>query len=608
MNDVPTPEQLKDRDLVAVDAVEAKKGQRNGWPAFYWDGSAFFPLLPHMTGLQLYINEAYLTRRKPTPPPPPNPKPPVMRATITFESDGGSLVNPENVVVGSSIAEPPTPSRAGYDFAGWYHGGPPGVEATWPFFVDGDTTMFAVWTAIVEPPAPPTPPTPPTPPAPPAPPATGTVTFVSQGGGTVSPITGDDGSTIVLPTPTYPGYTFDGWFTNATGGVSVTGAYTIVGNSTLYAQWSPVDFTVMFDSKGGEPVSPITATNGSAIELLTPTYEGYTFDGWVLIAGGLALISSPYTVTGDVTLYAQWTAVVVPPPVVTPPANSYAWGIEPPAPDAGFTRSLFDAFTGNSLSPEWSGAYNGQSEAGGGPGIFLASHLVVTNGMLQLQAYPDPANWSKSWKSTAEIAAAVNYWCGAGCQSTKSFVLPATFYWSTKWDTWYGLTPIVLTIGVWPPEMDLIEASVAVNSQPVTGYASSYLYDSPKQQVQIHISVGSVDMSQPHLWKAVATLAGCTIYVDGVEAGLVEFTSEMVSGANGLQQPMNICLQQQTGDGNNPVADPSITSANPVTQYFGFFAMDIPTESAHLVTERAEGEPVMVRGHQQDVYPAEVPA
>ena len=51
----------------------------------------------------------------------------------------------------------------------------------------------------------------------------GTVGFNSDGGAAVSSLSGPDGSSITLPTDTYPGYTFDGWFTAASDGTEVGG-------------------------------------------------------------------------------------------------------------------------------------------------------------------------------------------------------------------------------------------------------------------------------------------------------------------------------------------------------------------------------------------------
>jgi uncharacterized repeat protein (TIGR02543 family) len=49
-----------------------------------------------------------------------------------------------------------------------------------------------------------------------------------------------------LPTPTRTGYTFDGWFTAASGGTQITSSsiFTNAGNQTLYAHWTPITYTV----------------------------------------------------------------------------------------------------------------------------------------------------------------------------------------------------------------------------------------------------------------------------------------------------------------------------------------------------------------------------
>jgi uncharacterized repeat protein (TIGR02543 family) len=78
------------------------------------------------------------------------------------------------------------------------------------------------------------------PPNEPPPPKTGTVTFMSQGGEPEASVSANVGAVIILPTPTYAGFTFNGWYSNAVGGVMLPGAYPVTGNSTLYAQWTAV--------------------------------------------------------------------------------------------------------------------------------------------------------------------------------------------------------------------------------------------------------------------------------------------------------------------------------------------------------------------------------
>ena len=66
-----------------------------------------------------------------------------------------------------------------------------------------------------------------------------TVTYDANGGSCST--TSENASSVVLPTPTRDGYTFNGWFTAATGGTLVGAAgdsYTPSADITLYAQWT----------------------------------------------------------------------------------------------------------------------------------------------------------------------------------------------------------------------------------------------------------------------------------------------------------------------------------------------------------------------------------
>ncbi len=140
---------------------------------------------------------------------------------------------------------------------------------------------------------------------------TDTITFNSEGGSAVANMSGPDGTTITLPAaPTLAGSTFDGWFAAASGGTALTSPYTLTGSLTLYAQWTaiPTD-TITFNSEGGSAVANMSGPNGSTITLpAAPTLAGSTFDGWFAAASGGTALTSPYTLTGSLTLYAQWTA------------------------------------------------------------------------------------------------------------------------------------------------------------------------------------------------------------------------------------------------------------------------------------------------------------
>ena len=90
-------------------------------------------------------------------------------------------------------------------------------------------------------------------------------------------------------------YTFSVWNTaqNGSGTSYAAGAtYSANASATLYAQYT-------------------SATTTAAVALPTPTRTGYTFNGWHTAASGGTRVGgggSSYTPTGNVTLYAQWTA------------------------------------------------------------------------------------------------------------------------------------------------------------------------------------------------------------------------------------------------------------------------------------------------------------
>ena len=146
-----------------------------------------------------------------------------------------------------------------------------------------------------------------------------TVAFTADGGGAVASITGLDGSSITLPSDTYPGYSFTGWFTAASGGTEVGGAgasYAIsLGGVTLYAQWSAnATDDYSFNAAGGAPTPTAgSGLDGTTITLPgTPTRAAYTFAGWndgTTTYGA----SSPYTLSSGgkpIVFTAQWSAAM----------------------------------------------------------------------------------------------------------------------------------------------------------------------------------------------------------------------------------------------------------------------------------------------------------
>jgi uncharacterized repeat protein (TIGR02543 family) len=145
-----------------------------------------------------------------------------------------------------------------------------------------------------------------------------TVTFDARGGSAVSPQTVAHGGLVTKPTnPTFTGYTFNGWYTAASGGTLWDFATrTVTANTTIYAQWTLNNYAVTFDSQGGSAVTDQTIAHGGLVTKPTdPNREGYTFNGWFTAASGGTLWDfTGSAVTADTTLYAQWTDST--PPIV----------------------------------------------------------------------------------------------------------------------------------------------------------------------------------------------------------------------------------------------------------------------------------------------------
>ena len=122
-----------------------------------------------------------------------------------------------------------------------------------------------------------------------------TVTFDTAGGSDIAPITQDYGSNITAPAdPTREGYTFTGWDKAIPETMPAE-------NMTITAQWAVNQYTITFDTAGGSEVAPITQDYGSDIAApADPTREGYTFTGWDT--------AIPATMPAhNMTITAQWT-------------------------------------------------------------------------------------------------------------------------------------------------------------------------------------------------------------------------------------------------------------------------------------------------------------
>ncbi len=112
-----------------------------------------------------------------------------------------------------------------------------------------------------------------------------TITFDTQGGSEVKPITIAEGATITLPrNPTKEGYIFDGWYLSDEFIEKFNATQTISSNITVYAKWRlpfEDEVFVSFNTNGGDAIQGYYAIVGTKINLpVAPSRIGFDFDSW----------------------------------------------------------------------------------------------------------------------------------------------------------------------------------------------------------------------------------------------------------------------------------------------------------------------------------------
>lgn len=224
--------------------------------------------------------------------------------TLTVELNGGTL--PDGINIPSTYNNTtditlPVPSKTGYTFDGWTAVVDSGYANNGNFPVDdytariynnfGNATLTANFTINQY-----------------------TISFDTDGGSEVAPITDDYGQAISAPeNPVKEGHNFAGWYTDS----EFTSEYEFTTisaeNITVYAKWEIQKFDVSFDTDGGSVIDTqeVEYGNTASRPQTNPTKasvdnKNYRFLGWFSDAECTTAFDFSTQIKADTTVYAGW--------------------------------------------------------------------------------------------------------------------------------------------------------------------------------------------------------------------------------------------------------------------------------------------------------------
>ena len=224
--------------------------------------------------------------------------------TVTAEGNGTASASHAKAVAGTEITLTAMP-KEGYHFKEWQvMSGGVAIENNKFLMPDSNVEVKVIFEED----------------APPAP-TEFIVTFDGNGGTpSVGSLTTTNQKLSSLPSASRSGrYSFDGWYTEKSGGTKITKDTVFHADTTVYAHWTytggggggynpPVTYyTLRFETGGGSDVPSVREAYNTYIDLTkyVPTWRGHTFIGWYTERSLMNKVSGVY-LTKDMTVYASW--------------------------------------------------------------------------------------------------------------------------------------------------------------------------------------------------------------------------------------------------------------------------------------------------------------
>ena len=217
--------------------------------------------------------------------------------SINYIANGGTIAAnaPKTFVSGDLPITLPVPTRAGYEFGGWFLSSDfsGAAQTTIPAGTDSNVYVYAKWIKTYN------------------------ITYHLGGG-----INSEDNPTefnertlpLTLKTPTRDGFTFGGWYQNPTcsGNQVTTIDAGTEKNVSLWAKWNAIEYSVSYVLNGGTNSDQNVAKYSildTPVKLYNPTRDGYLFEGWFASSdfSGERMTYLSKDNLGDITLYAKWS-------------------------------------------------------------------------------------------------------------------------------------------------------------------------------------------------------------------------------------------------------------------------------------------------------------
>ena len=232
--------------------------------------------------------------------------------TLTFETNGGSAINPVTVRHGNAVARPADPTKDKYTFIGWYADPEFTEEYDFATVLEADKTIYAKFELTSTP--------------------IGDiyvrydVLHIKQlpdgtydlANAEVEHLSAKKDTTVTAVVKDY----------RATHHINVNSTLSKLTDTaiqpypgadgkpvyTILSVYYDLDFhTLTFDTMGGSRIDPVTVRHGNAVaKPKDPVNGGYIFDGWYTDKTFRHRYDFSTPLTEDITIYAKWFLIVLP--------------------------------------------------------------------------------------------------------------------------------------------------------------------------------------------------------------------------------------------------------------------------------------------------------